>query len=462
MALGCSAPSASEEPAVPDGTLLVRAVNLGSLQPAGAASADFVVINPGSQVVDIARVETSCDCLHLDLPRKRLQPSERMPAHATLDLHSEPEFRGKLAIDVTGHGPDGKVVFRTVISATVGGAGHSPAAKSKSAAKLVAHPDILDFGRVHNSKGLLELSFTIANQGHEAVEIAGVRSGCGCTVANVSESKVAPRGQAVVSLKVNLANRMGRFTNTVLVDVAGCDTPLAVRLQGTIIQDVWCSEPMIHCHVKDPASPVEKRFELRTIDWPDVQFDWKAIGKGISIKEISRSKQGDETVIEMHVTLMPTENQLLGIRQIALEPTDKRIKPLTIPVAIHGTPPSLPQASQTKKSGIAPEVISVGVFSRNSKRRLQLSAPRKLADSVALVGRDGFPGGTTVELLPRSEAHKDRVEVAIRLDRTAPLGPLNGTIRMKSADGQVHSVEVVGIVGPEEAETETQNDDRTR
>lgn len=104
---------------------------------------------------------------------------------------------------------------------------------------LVIDPKTVNFGRVNDVDGPLELSFTIANQGDQPVEITGARSGCGCTVAQLVKSVVPPRGHLLVPVKVNILGRHGKFENRVLIDVSGRAEPVIVRFEGTIIQDLW-------------------------------------------------------------------------------------------------------------------------------------------------------------------------------------------------------------------------------
>jgi hypothetical protein len=69
--------------------------------------------------VDVARIETSCDCLDIRLPRRVIGPSEKVLARASLDLTKEPDFLGGLAIEVKGVTSSGTVAFSLVVNVTV-------------------------------------------------------------------------------------------------------------------------------------------------------------------------------------------------------------------------------------------------------------------------------------------------------------------------------------------------------
>ncbi len=178
---------------------------------------------------------------------------------------------------------------------------HAEGDENKVADQLVIEPKIMDFGRVNDAKGPLDLSFTIINRGDQPVEITGTRSGCGCTVAKLSQSVIPPHDHITVSVKVNILGRQGKFENHVLLDVTGRTEPVSVPLQGTVIQDLWFDGPMIQCFAAGLESSVEKTFEIHTVDWPMVQFDWKVLDKAISMQELSRSKLADETIIKFRL-----------------------------------------------------------------------------------------------------------------------------------------------------------------
>ena len=171
------------------------------------------------------------------------------------------------------------------------GYAHAESGESKVSDPLVVKPKTVNFGRVKDVNGPLKLSFTITNRGDKPIEITGARSGCGCTVPTLSKSVVPPHDHIVVSVKVNILGRLGKFENRVLLDVSGRAEPVAVPIQGTILQDLWLNGQVVFCSGTGSAPTVENTFEVCTVDWPSVQFDWKVLDKAISIKELSRSEE---------------------------------------------------------------------------------------------------------------------------------------------------------------------------
>jgi hypothetical protein len=328
---------------------------------------------------------------------------------------------------------------------------HAEIGDSRVDDPLVIKPKTLDFGRVNDATGPLELSFTIANRGDQPIEITDARSGCGCTVAKLSKSVVPPRDHVTATVKVNILGRLGKFDNYVLLDVSGRAEPIAVPIQATIIQDLWFNGPMIQCFATDSESTVEKTFEVHTVDWPSVRFDWKVLDKAISIEELSRSKTADETVIKFRLRMDTPTAQSTNIWHVILVPLDKRIKPLTIPVvwyqpSLRKKEPSL--GGNESVHVLRPDRISLGVILRGEERRFDVSGPAKLVNSLKIAGLDSLPEGTKVELHPMNNPKKDLLSITIHVAESAPWGLLDGRIRLKSPDGDEYFIEVLGIMGP--------------
>ncbi len=335
------------------------------------------------------------------------------------------------------------------------GFSHAKSVEGKVVDRVIIKPKIVNFGRVNNTNGPLDLSFTITNHGDQPIEITGTRSGCGCTVVKLSKSVLPPGDHLVVSVTVSILGRLGKFENRVLLDVAGQAEPVSVPIQGTVVQDLWFNDRMIQCFATDSAPTIEKTFEVHTVDWPLVQFDWTALDKSMSIRELSRSKHADETVIKFHLRMKAPKIQSTTTWHVNLVPLDKRIKPLTIPVVCRQ--PSLRSTESSLGDNEAahllrPDRISLGVVLRGEEHRFQVSGPSELVHSLKLAGLDNVPEGTKVKLHPINGPEKDLLGITIRIAESAPGGLLDGRIRLASPDGHKFSIAVLGIMGPRRIE----------
>jgi hypothetical protein len=106
----------SSFPLVPSKSLL----NLGEVPAGGRKQCDFWLTNQTDSPVVVAKIETSCDCLTIDLPERVVSPAQKVVGHALLDFQHEPRFTGRLSIEVKGKGKAENVVFAMVVKVSVG------------------------------------------------------------------------------------------------------------------------------------------------------------------------------------------------------------------------------------------------------------------------------------------------------------------------------------------------------
>ena len=129
-AIGCSGHlgSAGEMTSTDNGRLTAnhslltpssQTIDLGIVPQAGREQETFSLTNPTAEPVQIARIESSCDCLEIRLLATEVPPAGKVLAQARLDLSKEPEFIGSLAIQVNGLTGSGVVAFSIVINVSV-------------------------------------------------------------------------------------------------------------------------------------------------------------------------------------------------------------------------------------------------------------------------------------------------------------------------------------------------------
>ncbi len=132
LSLGCGSLSGSASEARPTEyrspktdhpiTLLTpssKTIDLGFVPQAGQEQETFSLSNTGTKPVDIAKIETSCDCLELRFPRRTIGPSEKILVRAKLDLTKEPQFLGGLGIVLKGQTCAGETVFFALVTVPV-------------------------------------------------------------------------------------------------------------------------------------------------------------------------------------------------------------------------------------------------------------------------------------------------------------------------------------------------------
>jgi hypothetical protein len=74
----------------------------------------------------------------------------------------------------------------------------------------------VDFGRRMDTEKF-ECEFGIENRGDVTLRIEDVRASCGCTVASISERRIAPGGRASLMVAVDLTGRSGDFDKEIRI-----------------------------------------------------------------------------------------------------------------------------------------------------------------------------------------------------------------------------------------------------
>jgi hypothetical protein len=93
-------------------------INMGTVAQGGRKQATFTLTNPGNRTIDLAKIDTSCPCLTVDVPL-RIPPSDKVEGRAKLDLSDEPNFTGEVAIEIKGWTSGGEPAFLVVAAVRV-------------------------------------------------------------------------------------------------------------------------------------------------------------------------------------------------------------------------------------------------------------------------------------------------------------------------------------------------------
>jgi hypothetical protein len=97
-----------------------RPHDIGEVARGGRVEVPFVVSNPGSAAVTVGPIQTSCDCLRVELDVTRVEPGTEVGGRAVIDLAKEPGFAGGLMLDAEATAAeDGRPVFDLRLSVQV-------------------------------------------------------------------------------------------------------------------------------------------------------------------------------------------------------------------------------------------------------------------------------------------------------------------------------------------------------
>lgn len=92
-------------------------VDLGSVRPLSRHEVAAKIANPTQAA--IARLDSSCECLSLELPRRRWEPGETVSAKLIVDLAKDPDFKGNARLTVSALDVGGKELFRITCDVSV-------------------------------------------------------------------------------------------------------------------------------------------------------------------------------------------------------------------------------------------------------------------------------------------------------------------------------------------------------
>jgi hypothetical protein len=118
-ALDCNAKNAAQEP---KSHFLLDAspsrIDMGEVAPSGWKQATFSLTNLGSQAVELAKIDSSCPCLTVDLP-SAIASGKQVEGRAKLDLRDELDFTGEVAVEIKGWTGADKLAFLTMVDVRV-------------------------------------------------------------------------------------------------------------------------------------------------------------------------------------------------------------------------------------------------------------------------------------------------------------------------------------------------------
>lgn len=91
--------------------------------------------------------------------------------------------------------------------------------------KLEIEPRILDLGRQETQPKAMPMTFRLTNRGDAPLQITKVKSGCGCTQAEVSEKLLPPGGEATLTAVFEPGHREGPVMKSITIETDDPDRP---------------------------------------------------------------------------------------------------------------------------------------------------------------------------------------------------------------------------------------------
>lgn len=94
-------------------------IDLGRVTADTEVRREAFLVNSTKSSVKVGSVVTSCPCLRVSLEGIHIPAGGEVPIQFLFDPSSEPDFSGRLAIEVTGSGAGDKTMFRTTVKVIV-------------------------------------------------------------------------------------------------------------------------------------------------------------------------------------------------------------------------------------------------------------------------------------------------------------------------------------------------------
>lgn len=93
-----------------------------------------------------------------------------------------------------------------------------------------------DFGDVP-FKGEAIVDFKFTNNGDQPLVLSNVKASCGCTTPSWPRGEVKPGESEVIKVQYRTTSRAGSFNKSVTVYSNGSESPVILRIKGTVLPD---------------------------------------------------------------------------------------------------------------------------------------------------------------------------------------------------------------------------------
>jgi hypothetical protein len=93
---------AGSQASSPSLTVSPQAVDMGKVQVGGWKERSFSLTNTGAVALAVARLETSCACLKVELPKALIEPGETVTGNIRIDTRTLPVSPGHFALEASG------------------------------------------------------------------------------------------------------------------------------------------------------------------------------------------------------------------------------------------------------------------------------------------------------------------------------------------------------------------------
>jgi hypothetical protein len=301
---------------------------------------------------------------------------------------------------------------------------------------LIVQPSVIDFGKIRATDPPVQTQFTLRNNGTKPVTILDIASGCGCTVVEPPQKVILVDEEIIVPVKINVWGRYGNFKNSVRIKTDVHPDTIQLAITGNVVTDIWLSSQSIRCTAASGQSAMSV-FELHTVDYPNVAFDFSRIDDSIEIEELSRTTEDGETIIKYNVVVEMREYDIVT-RSLLLIPTDPNITPLTVPVYCYREDePVTPPVLQTQS-------IALGTVYADETHEVSVYGDSDLIGVIKQAIFQGDPSDINVQVLVSEKMNTLRL--AFQFPDTDDAKMIEGKIKFVTAGKRELTIPVFGLL----------------
>ncbi|MDR2439462.1 MAG: DUF1573 domain-containing protein [Planctomycetaceae bacterium] len=302
-------------------------------------------------------------------------------------------------------------------------------------------PTTLDFGKARHGDSPVKLSFRIANNSTEPLNILNIHSGCGCTVVNVPTEPILPHKSVICQVKVDILGRKGNFFNQLCIESQN-QPNLFVDILGEIVADVWFDEQSLRTTASKGQDKLSVRFNLYTTNHPDAIFMLDHSEKIFSISELSRKKNNDgTTVITFNLDVFVGDEDFIS-KPLKIISSSNSIAPIVIPFFYYRDeePNTSPVLKTTR--------ISFGVLYPKETKIIQIYGDSDIISAICDVDIEEVPNGITVEktIEDKKDLIDGRLSLKIQIDATVLQGVFEGKVFLTTYGNRKYVVPINGEI----------------
>lgn len=161
---------------------------------------------------------------------------------------------------------------------------------------LVCDDPVYDFGVLPDSEQVKH-TFVVRNTSAETIRIGGVRTTCGCTLANITGMVIPPGGESAVDAVFVLKGRLGPQEKPIHVNAANpADGTLELMIRGVVTREIYLEKDVLHFGAigAEHRDPLTARIGSEGDQWRLVGVD--AAGKSF---KVDISDDGREAMVSL-------------------------------------------------------------------------------------------------------------------------------------------------------------------